>query len=269
MNSATVRITSCMAPNSHYIMRAVVDYLRQRTALSLQFVEDLSWAERLRQLIAGKIDIGWICGAQYAHAQQAALHFQLVAAPVWRGADYADQPIYYSVVVVRRESGYQQFTDLRGATWAYNEPNSFSGYLIMLDHLAKLRGRERYGERYFGRQVEAGSHQLALEQIRSMSADVAAIDSTVWEQACQDDPTIAEKLHVIARLGPNPMPPWVANHNTSTTLQKRIRNALLTMEDNDDGRQTLAKLPLCRFTAVTPALYWSMQQIGRGDKATL
>lgn len=258
-SSPTVRITSCMAPNSHYIMRAVVDYLRQRTALPVQLVEELPWAERLRQLVAGEIDIGWICGAQYAHYQHLAPHFQLLAAPVWRDGAYGNQPVYYSVIVVRRDSGYQQFADLRGTTWAYNEPSSFSGYLIMLDHLLKLGE----GERYFGQQVEAGSHQLALEQIRSHTADVAAIDSTVWEQACQVDPTVVEKLRVIARLGPNPVPPWVVNNNTPLTVQARIRNALLTMADHKDGVQTLAKTPLGRFAAVTPALYWPMQQIGK------
>ncbi len=265
MKSTTVRITSCMAPNSHYIMRAVVDYLRQRTQLKFQLVEDLSWPERLRQLVAGEIDIGWICGAQYAHYQHAASQFQLVAAPVWRGAAYANQPVYYSVVVVRRASKFHQFVDLRGTTWAYNEPSSFSGYWIMLDHLAKLGEKESY----FGQQLEAGSHQLALAQIRSMTADVAAIDSTVWEQACQDDPTVVEQLRVIARLGPNPIPPWVAHNNTLAILQERIRDALLTMADNEEGDQTLTKLPLCRFAAVTPALYWPMQQIGKGDKGTL
>ncbi len=257
--TSTVHITSCMAPNSHYIMRAVVDYLRQQTDLPLQFVEDLPWAERLRQLVAGKIDIGWICGAQYAHYQQAAPQFQLLAAPVWRGAEYANQPVYYSVVVVRSESGYQQFADLRGATWAFNEPGSFSGYLIMLDHLAKLGE----GERYFGQQVEAGSHQLALAQIRSCTADVAAIDSTVWEQACHDDPAVIETLRVIARLGPNPMPPWVVQNNTPTTVQERIRNALLTMADHEVGRHTLAKTPVRRFAIVSPGLYGPMRQIGR------
>jgi len=262
MSSSTIRATSCMAPNSQYIMRAVIDYLRQRTALKIQLVEDLPWPERLHQLKHGAIDLGWICGAQYSQDQQAEQRLQCLAAPVWRGAAYANEPIYHSVVVVRRDSAYQSFADLRGATWVYNEPNSFSGSLIVLDHLVQIGE----GGNYFGQQIEAGSHQQAVEQIDGRKADVAAIDSTVWEQLCDDDPTVATNLRIITRLGPNPIPPWVTTINMPIERQQLIRRSLLTMATEEEGRRVLAQTPLRRFAAITPERYLHMHLVTHATK---
>jgi ABC-type nitrate/sulfonate/bicarbonate transport system substrate-binding protein len=55
----------------------------------------------------------------------------LLAAPLPAGARYGGKPIYFSDVVVRRDSPYQTFADLRGVTWGYNEPGSQSGYNVV------------------------------------------------------------------------------------------------------------------------------------------
>jgi len=38
-------------------------------------------------------------------------------------------------VIVRRESPFHAFADLRGVPWSFNEPDSHSGYLVRLNRL--------------------------------------------------------------------------------------------------------------------------------------
>jgi len=64
-------------------------------------------------------------------ALELAAPIQLLAAPVLHDERYQGQPVYFSDLVLRADARYQAFTDLRGATLAYDEPHSYSGYLVL------------------------------------------------------------------------------------------------------------------------------------------
>ena len=107
-------------------------------------------------LDAGEIEVAWICGLPYVRrADRPGCAVELLAAPVMQAPRYQDRPVYFSDVLVRRESAYQNFSDLRGARWAYNEPNSQSGYHITCYTLAQLHTDGRF----FGHAIQAGSHR--------------------------------------------------------------------------------------------------------------
>ena len=252
MHKETLRVTSCMAPNCDYMAQAVVTYLAEALAMPVSWVADLPWEERLAALDRGEIDVGWICGAPYiqrATAPQPTV--ELLAAPVWRGEPYADRPVYYSAVVVGAAAPYQQWADLRGTTWGYNEPNSLSGYHVLTHHLATLG--ERVG--YFGCSVAVGSHQRALQLIARGELDVAVIDTTVLAQALVDEPALATQLRTLLLLGPNPMPPWVVSTRVPMALRERLRKGLLAMGESEAGRLHLSATPIARFAAVAQAAY--------------
>ena len=103
---------------------------------------------------------------------------ELLAVPVPAGPRYHGRPIYFSDVIVRKQSPFQTFADLRGAAWAYNEPRTLhSGYNVVRAYLAELGERDGY----FGGVVESGAHQPSIEMIVDGRADCSAIDSTVLE----------------------------------------------------------------------------------------
>jgi hypothetical protein len=79
-----------------------------------------------------------------------------VAAPVLQGARYGGLPIYFSDVIVHADSGISSFSELRGRTWAYNEPLSQSGYGVTRYHLLSIG--ETGG--FFGEVIEAGFRDL-------------------------------------------------------------------------------------------------------------
>jgi len=241
-----------MAPNADYIAQAVCAYLAEALAVTVTWVDDLAWEARYRALDAGRVDVAWICGAPYS--QRASLTqppVNLLAAPVWHGAPYADRPVYFSAVVVHADATYQAWQDLRGARWGYNEPNSFSGYHVVTHQLAVLG--ETKG--FFGRGIQVGSHQQALRLVARGALDVAAIDSTVLAQALVDEPPLASQVRTLLLLGPNPMPPWVVSTRVPLAQQARLRQALLEMDRLAHGQIRLANTPVTRFAPVTPATY--------------
>src|ERR1035437_3601713 len=154
MDSLTISI--CQAPIMDFHTRCLANYISE--SLSIQVIADLDipWQERERRLDGGEINVCWICGLTYIRkVAKASPAIELLAAPVMQGERYQNRPIYFSDVVVHSDSPFQALEDLRGAAWAYNEPNSHSGYNIVRYALAMRN--ETSG--FFSRVIESGAHQ--------------------------------------------------------------------------------------------------------------
>jgi phosphonate transport system substrate-binding protein len=181
---------------------------------------------------------------------------KLLAAPVMGGRRYVGRAVYYSDIVVRRESAFRSFEDLRGAAWSYNEPGSHSGYTLPLSHLA-LRG-ERDG--YFRRAEQSGSHQVSLRLVAIGRVDAAAIDSIVLERERAVGSLAAAAVRVIETLGPSPAPPAVVHRNVPAKVRARLALSLTTMHDDASGREILRSAGMSRFVAASDSDYDSIRR---------
>lgn len=252
MNPALLRITSCMADNAEVTCRAITAYLGSKLGIATEFVDCIPWQERERQLDAGLIHMCWICGLPYVWKTDAGSSaVEACVAPVMAAQRYANRPVYYSDIVVRRDSAYRSFADLRGKSWAYNEPNSHSGFNVVRHHLATLG--ETGG--YFGRAVESGAHQESLRMIVHAGVDASVVDSTVLEAEMARTPGLQDEIRVIGTLGPSPMPPWVMQKSLAPELRTGLRDTLLAMHHDTEGARILGQWGISHFAAVDDAAY--------------
>jgi phosphonate transport system substrate-binding protein len=256
----SLTISSCQAPNMDFFTRDLADYLSERLPVPVKAELDLPWQERDRRLDEGRLDLCWICGLPYVlKAAQPSPRIALFAAPVWQGSRYQDRPIYFSDVVVRRGSPFHSLADLHGASWAYNEPGSHSGYNVVRYALA-LRGETLA---FFGRVVESGAHQASLQMILGGEVDASAIDSTVLEQELLDDPSIALQIRIIDSFGPSPIPPWVASVNTLLPWRLALQEQFLHLHQDPQGQALLAKAHILRFAPVIDRDYDPIREMTR------
>ena len=121
----------------------------------------------------------WLCGLPYVHkADLAESGMELLAVPIPAGERYQDRDRFiFPTWSCAGTAPVESFRDLRGATWAYNEPRSHSGFNVVRAHLFDLGELDRF----FADVVEAGAHSNSLQMILSGAVDGAAIDSTVLE----------------------------------------------------------------------------------------
>src|SRR5215207_2550055 len=156
--SAKLRIATFLAPNMLPVYEFVVDAIGRELGSGAELVAGVSFD----QFGNGEIDAGFICGLTYILlARQTPAQVELLAAPVIRGDRYAGRPIYFSDVIVHRDSPARTFADQRGRSWAYNDLDSHSGYNLTRHHLVQL-GETRG---FFSRVVEAGFHQQAIRMV--------------------------------------------------------------------------------------------------------
>jgi phosphonate transport system substrate-binding protein len=230
------------------ILASVAEQLTQTLGFPVRFIDDGNWMERRDAFLRAEVDLAFLCGLPYAiEADRPEPRVSLVAAPVMAAPRYADAPVYFSDVVVKRNGPRQCFVDLEGATWAYNEPASHSGYWLPRYELA----RRQAPPGFFGQVIEAGSHMAALALVRSGVADAAPIDSTVLELAALSDPGMLEDLRVIETWGPSAMPPLLASARVPAATRQAVTKALLAMAGSTQGRAALATGLVSRFAAVT------------------
>jgi phosphonate transport system substrate-binding protein len=255
-----LKLASCMAENSESLCLAIARYIEDRLGVPTDYISDIPWQEYERLFDLGHIQILWLCGLPYVQkADQSGNTLELLGMPVPAGARYRARPVYFSDVVVRRHSPYQTLFDLRGASWAYNEPRSHSGYNVVRAYLAE------FGEHQglFGETFETGAHRVSLEMVMCGKADGAAIDSTVLEWMLSERESIGERIRVIESLGPSPIPPWVISKQVPEALRTELWTLLLDMNQNRIGRAILARARLERFTQALDSDYDPIRRMAK------
>ena len=197
-------------------------------------------------------EVCFVCSLPYVMFERRGLDLAVpIAAPVLRGERYEGRPIYFSDVIVHRDSPYRSFPDLRGRSWAYNEPLSHSGYGITRYHLVRLGETDGF----FGEVVEAGFHQEAIRMVARKEVDGSAIDSQVLEVELRDHPELADQLRVVEALGPSIIQPVAVSRRVPEDLREEIRGVLLTMSNDPAVRTRLGTGLVERFVSVGARSY--------------
>jgi phosphonate transport system substrate-binding protein len=255
-----LRFASFLGDNGFEFYRQVVEYLGEATGLETEMVKDTT--PGMDAMFAqSALDGAFGCGLPYVwKAAEPDSSVRLMAAPVMPAARYRDRPIYYADVIVRRDSTFKTLADLRGASFAFNQTISFSGYVLPLYHWLTL------GEHlpiFFGRLIETGSHANSMDWVESGQADAAAIDSVVLDMEYLQQPDRAGVFRTLASCGPASIPPVIASARLDPEVHARLTRALVTMHTTERGRATLRLGGVRRFAAVTDRDYDDIRRMSR------
>lgn len=242
----TITFTTCQAAIAEPAVADTIAYLAARLSIDARFVDDIAWQERERRFEQGAIDVAWICGAPYVRRIARGDAIELLAAPVCAAPRYMHRPVYFSDVMVRRDSAYRSFGDLRGARWAYNNLGSHSGYEVVRYALA---ARGLSGD-FFGDVICSGAHQRSMEMIAAGEIDASAIDTTVFDAVRAVAPDLCDALRAIEVLGPSAQPPWVIGTHVPEAVRVDLRTALVTMHTDSEGAAILRHHGFARFARV-------------------
>ncbi|MDW8326506.1 MAG: PhnD/SsuA/transferrin family substrate-binding protein [Anaerolineales bacterium] len=253
-----LRFASFLGDNGFEFYRQVVAYLGAATGLPTEMVRDTSAG--MDALFAnGMLAGAFGCGLLYVRkAAESEPLVRLLAAPVMSPARYGDRPVYFSDVIVRHDSPFHTFDDLRGATFAYNEEISLSGYVLPRYHW------QRQGEdllTFFGALVKSGSHARSMDWVQAGRADCAAIDSVVLEMEFLQRPARRQAFRIVAGAGPATMPPVMASAQLDPLTHEQLAEALTGMHLTEAGRAVLQGGGVRRFARVTDSDYDDIRHI--------
>ena len=222
----------------------------------------LSVGQSFEESSEGQVDVAFICGLPYVRMTNwPDCPVELLAAPVLMGERYQHRPVYYSDVIVRRDSPYTCFDDLRGCVWAYNERASQSGFSIVCYSLLE-RGK---APDYFGTTVKSGAHLRSLEMVLAGEVDATAIDSYMLDVLRARDKELDTRLRIIDVLGPSTIQPVVASKRVDKEIKRGIQEALVTMHLDASAASWLREGLIEKFVAVVDEDYgdirWMLKRV--------
>ncbi len=218
----------------------------------------LAVGQSFNEFVEAQVDVGFICGLPYVQMADApSCPVELLVSPILLGERYQNRPIYFSDVVVRRDSLYISFADLQGCVWAYNQKASHSGWNLVCYSLLK-RGKTLD---YFGRLIETGSHQRSLSLVLEGQADATAIDSHVLDVFLARNRAEAAALLIIDMLGPSSVPPVVIARTVDQALKHQVREALLTMHEDPLAASVLHAGAIDHFVQVSDEDYQDIREM--------
>lgn len=135
MAKRTLHTLSFLAPNMLPVYRFMMEHLSHKLGCEIELTVGTDYNALFRA------DLSFVCGLPYVlytSPRFASSPIEALVAPVLQGERFQNRPIYFSDVIVRQDSPFYSFADLRGSAWAYNEPQSQSGYGITRYWLAKI-----------------------------------------------------------------------------------------------------------------------------------
>jgi phosphonate transport system substrate-binding protein len=233
-------------------IRPVYEFVAHQVGKELGCAGRLVTGDSFQQLRDGEVDFAFVCGLPYVRLRrEAPPPVEAIAAPVVRGERYGGRPIYFSDIIVSRDNPAGRFQDLRGCSWAYNEPDSHSGYLVTLFSLF------RNGETgaFFGGSVMTGFHQESIRRVAAGQVDASAVDSQVLSVELRDHPELAGQVRVIDTLGPSSIQPLVATMAPSDSIRREVQEVVTALARSEAGRARLEEGLVDRFVAVDDSGY--------------
>jgi phosphonate transport system substrate-binding protein len=247
-NTGKLHFANFLSPVLQSTYEQIACYSGQSLGLPTTFHPGQS----LEEFANGQADVGFLCGLLYVRMMRwEDCPVELLAAPILLPDRYQNRPIYFSDVIVRRESHYTSFADLQGCVWAYNERTSHSGCNLVCYSLLE----RDISPHYFGQNVKSGSHLNSLQMVIDGQADATAIDSHVLDVVLHRNPDLAAQLRVITMLGPSAIPPIVVAKRLTSALKERLRAALTSMHHDPVAVQSLYHGLIQRLAPVTDKDY--------------
>jgi phosphonate transport system substrate-binding protein len=134
---------------------------------------------------------------------------------------------YRSCLIVHTDSDIFSPEDLAGKTFAFNDPNSTSGYLVPSAFFMMELGVDP--KKHFSRVTFSGSHEASILAVAAKKVDVASTNLPDLQQLTRENKVPRGSLRVvwISRLIPND--PIVVRKDLPASFKSAIQESLTTM----------------------------------------
>ncbi|MFB9991595.1 phosphate/phosphite/phosphonate ABC transporter substrate-binding protein [Deinococcus oregonensis] len=228
------------------------DYLQVQTGSKVKYTVGADYAALIVAMANGKLDAGYFGPESYVQATK-----QTQVIPLVMAENIKTGTGYYSGFYVRSDSPYKSWSDLKGKSLAFVDPNSTSGYLMPLVQL--LQVEKIKPEAHFSQVVFAGTHASAILTLINKRVDVIATNSTAIDSALANGQLKPGELRALWVSKKIPNSPIAVSGRLSGTCRAALTKAFLSLRDP----KILAGFSAKRFLPATNADYAGIRSADR------
>lgn len=251
-----------VAPPIRDAWAALFDWVSTRSGVPLKVIDHAYPAPLDALWSRGDLGAAFICGFPYMLGARRA---KPIAAPIPSGARYGGKPVYVSDLVVRADSPFQSLEDTFGGRLGYTVEHSHSGFNALRHHLLPYRSADRPT---LYRQSIGPLHtpRLVLQAVLDGTIDIGPLDGYALDLMRQADPTLQDRIRVVATTMPAPIPFLIASETVPGDIVSRLGEAFFGLSEAPETAELRGMLQLDGFS---PVMISDYQDILDRDHAAL
>ncbi|MDH4028244.1 MAG: phosphate/phosphite/phosphonate ABC transporter substrate-binding protein [Nitrospirota bacterium] len=215
-------------------------YLSEKTGKKIK----LKILTRYGNIIDNFVSLG-LDGAFFGSFTYALAHARTGIEPVARPEDPDGVSTYHGLIFVRKDSGIKTVKDMKGKVFAFVDKATTAGYLLPLVFFRE-NGMQDY-RTFFRETYFAGTHEDTIYDVLNKKADMGAAKNTIFRNLADTDKRLGEELIIIKRSPDVPQNGLAVRKSLDSRIRARLKEALLDMHNDVQGRSVLKKFGAKRF----------------------
>jgi phosphonate transport system substrate-binding protein len=171
---------------------------------------------------------------------------------------------YRSCLIVHSESDIFSPEDMGGKTFAFNDPNSTSGYLVPSNFFMTELGVDP--KKFFSKVTFSGSHEASILAVANKKVEIASTNLPDLQQLTREGkvPRGAIRVIWVSRLIPND--PIVVRRDLPASLKSAIQESLVNMREKNPDAFKEVGATLSGFVRADDAKYQVIRELNETAK---
>ena len=234
--------------------KQLIDYIGAKLGSPVEMVQKENYDEMDGMLERGEVQVAFLCSGPYVK-DRAKFGADLLVAPQSYG-----QPFYHAYIITHKDSPIKDMAGLKGKRFAFTDPKSNTGALVPTFMVAKEFNVKP--EKYFSEVMYTRSHDKSVEAVAKKVADGASIDSLIYDYAVKKNPVYTSQTKIIKKSPPYGIPPLVVRKEMDAALKGKIKNILLNMHSDPQGKAILDGIMVDKFIVPKDSDYNTVREMG-------
>lgn len=242
-----VAISTMISPVETFnLYKDLIDYISAKIGVPIEFKQRKTYSEVNELIQKNKLDFAFICTGAYLEVKNK-IPIEILVVPVVNG-----KPYYQAYVIVNDDSNINDLNDLKNKSFAFTDPLSNTGYSYIINWLKSNRTTP---EQYFSKTIFTYAHDYSIQAVKRKIVDGATVDGLVFEYLKKFQPEKVEGIKIIHKSRDFGIPPFVVQQNLNNDLKTRLRNIMLNMHLDKEGKELLSKIMIDKFIKADESLY--------------
>lgn len=242
-----VAISTMISPVETFnLYKDLIDYISAKLRLPIEFKQRKTYGEVNELLKENKLDFAFICTGAYIEARYK-MPVEILVVPVVEG-----KPYYQAYVIVNEESNISLIEELQGKSFAFTDPLSNTGYHYIINI---LRENKTNPEKFFSKTIFTYAHDYSIQAVKRKIVDGATVDGLVYEYLKHFQPEKVQGIRIINKSKYFGIPPFVVQKNLDPKMKSNLKNIMLTMHQDSEGKKLLNKIMIDKFIEGNDDLY--------------
>lgn len=248
-----IAIATVISPNETIgYYRNIAQYISKQIGRPTVLVQRKTYEELNMLMSNGEADIAFMSTGAYS-AYRGLTEIEILAM-----VEYENTTFYDAQIIVHKDSNINSIDDLKGKSFAFTDPLSYSGHMAIVQ---LLKEKDTRPEKYFSRYIYTYSHDKSIWAVANKAAEAASIDSMIIQYGMTNNKELTDKIRIIRTIGPNPTGPVVVRENINNEQKEQLRQVFLNMHKSSQLMPSLQGLLIDCFVMPDNSLYRPLRKI--------